>query len=131
MSVVKQKVANNVLARGPSPSIWADCPVGEFMQDPGKGVYMFDDFRNSIVLKETASSTDFTSSVGRIGGDINWYEFVETTKLVDFSIPQNDIGVLQQLGDTTDQDVNCAVTGFKLEMKSGTRKKANPYRISI
>ncbi len=113
--VVRKTAADNILARGPSPSIWADCPIQEFQENPGKGIHIFDDFKNSIVLKETASGTDFTSSVGRVAGDINWYSFVETTKLVDHSIPQNDIGVLQQLGDTTDQDVNCAVTGFNVQ----------------
>lgn len=29
---------------GPSKSIWADCPVLEMIQDPGRGVYFFDDF---------------------------------------------------------------------------------------
>lgn len=115
MSVVRYKTADDILARGPSPSIWADCPVREFQENPGKGVHQFDDFRNSIVLKETVHSTDFTSKVGRIAGDINWYNFIETDKLVDLSIPQDDIGTLQFLGDTSDQDVNCAVTGFNVQ----------------
>ncbi|MBW8002545.1 MAG: hypothetical protein FVQ80_11065 [Planctomycetes bacterium] len=106
---------NTFTTRGPSPEIWKDCPIQSFQEDPGKGIHVFDDFRNSIVLKETASGTDFTSSVGRVAGDINWYSFVETTKLVDHSIPQNDIGVLQLLGDTSDQDVNVAVTGFNVQ----------------
>lgn len=113
--VVRYKTADNILARGPSPSIWADCPIQEFQENPGKGIHVFDDFRNSIVLKETASASNFTSSIGRVGGDINWYSFVETTELVDLSIPQNDIGVLQFLGDTSDQDVNCSVTGFNVQ----------------
>lgn len=116
-NAVRYKTKDNILARGPSPSIWADCPIQEFQENPGKGVHVFDDFRNSIVLKETAHSTDFTSSVGRVGGDINWYSFVETTKLLDLSIPQNDIGVLQFLteGSGSDQDVNCSVTGFNVQ----------------
>lgn len=30
--------------RGPSPSIWGDCPVLDFLEDPSKGMYFFDDF---------------------------------------------------------------------------------------
>ena len=30
--------------RAPSPNIWADCPVAEMLEDPGRGMYFFDDF---------------------------------------------------------------------------------------
>ena len=30
--------------RGPSHSLWKDCPVLELLEDPGKGIYGFDDF---------------------------------------------------------------------------------------
>lgn len=30
--------------RGPSPNIWADCPVLEMIENPGRGMYFFDDF---------------------------------------------------------------------------------------
>ncbi len=33
-----------VTDRGPSPAIWGDCPVTEFIENPGKGMYFFDDF---------------------------------------------------------------------------------------
>lgn len=31
--------------RRPSPAIWADCPVLDLKEDPGKGLYFFDDFQ--------------------------------------------------------------------------------------
>lgn len=30
--------------RGPSPALWADCPVKDLLEDPGLGVYEFHDF---------------------------------------------------------------------------------------
>ena len=95
--------ADHVVARGPSPIIWADCPVNTFLKDPGKGSHMFDDFRNSIVLKETASGTDFTSAVGRLAGDIPWYIYAEESKLSNVAVQADDTGVLAlTLGDTAD-----------------------------
>ena len=79
--------------------------IVEFLKDPGKGFHKFDDFRNSIVLKETASATDFTSGVGRIAGDINWYAYIESSKLVDCAIQADDEGVLMLDTDGTDDDV--------------------------
>ncbi len=111
MSEVIYGSPNAEPTRGPSPSIWKDCPVNSFLNNPGSGYHYFDDFKNSVITKETAHSTDFTSSIGFSRGDINWYLFCETTKLVDLSIPQNDEGVLQFLNDTSDQDVACAVSG--------------------
>ncbi len=103
--------ADHVVARGPSPSIWADCPVNAFEKDPGKGSHMFDDFRNSIVLKETASGTDFTSGVGRIAGDIPWYIYAEQDKLSNVVVQADDEGVLAlTLGDTAD-DVTTITSG--------------------
>jgi hypothetical protein len=32
--------------RTPSPAIWADCPVRDLIEDPGKGLYFFDDFQD-------------------------------------------------------------------------------------
>lgn len=111
MSIIQYGAAANVVARGPSPIIWADCPVRTFAKDPGKGMHMFDDFRNSIVLKETASGTDFTSGVGRVGGDINWYAYVESSKLVDLAIQADDTGVIMLDSDGTDDDVSTIVSG--------------------
>lgn len=32
--------------RDPSPAIWADCPVHDLIENPGKGVYFYDDFQD-------------------------------------------------------------------------------------
>jgi len=44
MSDVTYKTANAVPTSGPSPIIWADCPVVTMIKDPGKGVHIFEDF---------------------------------------------------------------------------------------
>jgi len=108
---VTYKTEDSVNSRGPSPSIWADCPVITFLNDPSKGMHKFDDFKNSIVTKETASATDFTSGVGLIEGDINWYAYIESSKLVDCAIQQDDDGVLMLDTDGTDDDVDVITSG--------------------
>lgn len=47
MGVQFVDVKNNLVAntlRGPSASIWGDCPVLDILEDPSKGMYFFDDF---------------------------------------------------------------------------------------
>jgi hypothetical protein len=41
----RNNLAANAL-RTPSPAIWADCPVRDLLEDPGKGLYFFDDFQD-------------------------------------------------------------------------------------
>jgi hypothetical protein len=103
--------ADAVNARGPSPKIWNDCPVEEFSERPSKGVHIFEDFKNALVGKETASATDFTASVGRIDGVIPWYTFAESDKLVDLALQADGDGVLMLDQDGTDADVDCIVSG--------------------
>ncbi len=112
MSVVQYGAAASTPAtRGPSPIIWADCPVNTFLNDPGKGFHLFDDFKNSIVTKETASGTDFTSAIGLLQGDIPWYIYAEEDKLANVVVQADDEGVLAlTLGDTAD-DVTTITSG--------------------
>ncbi len=49
MSVIQYKAPNTAEAGGPSPVIWADCPVIAFLKDPGKGIHLFEDFIGNIV----------------------------------------------------------------------------------
>jgi hypothetical protein len=81
------------------------------LNDPSKGVDIFEDFKNALVGKETASGSDFTSSIGNVVGVIPWYIFCETTKLVDAALTADEDGVFQILGDTADQDVTCITSG--------------------
>jgi hypothetical protein len=111
MNEVQMGSAAGDNTRDPSPKIWNDCPVEDFAEVPGKGVHIFEDFRNALVGKETASGTDFTSSVGRIDGVIPWYSFAESDKLVDLALQADGDGVLMLDLDGTDADVDCIVSG--------------------
>lgn len=44
MAVNTVEVLTANIDRGPSFSIWADCPIAEILENPGKGMYYFEDF---------------------------------------------------------------------------------------
>jgi hypothetical protein len=48
--------------RGPSDVIWADCPVLDFLENPSKGMYFFDDF---IMTGNAVMSSAFQGSFGQ------------------------------------------------------------------
>ena len=41
------------VARSPSASIWADCPVLAFQKDPGKGIHFWEDFLGNFAANAT------------------------------------------------------------------------------
>lgn len=49
MSQVIHKTAHTVPTGGPSPEIWANCPVIAMQKDPGKGIHFFEDFLANTV----------------------------------------------------------------------------------
>jgi len=57
MSIVSYKTADTVPSDGPSPIIWADCPVISMQKDPGKGIHIFEDFIGKI--KDLAAAGQF------------------------------------------------------------------------
>ncbi len=107
MNPVRFGSTNDVVARMPSPKIWADCPVLQFQADPAKGFYAFDDFKNSVVDRV------FTSQLGIIAGDINWYAY-EDGDITDVIIIADDNGILKLDSDGTDDDVTMITTGANL-----------------
>lgn len=46
------------LGNGPSPDLWHDCPVLELLEDPGKGLYGFDDFSRMPTLTSGSGALD-------------------------------------------------------------------------
>ena len=67
MNPVKFGSADAVVARMPSPKIWADCPILQFQADPAKGIHVFDDFHVlSCGDTTTVSSAAF------------WYPFIDS-----------------------------------------------------
>lgn len=126
---IRYKAASAVNSRGPSPIIWADCPVMDFLEDPSVGIHKFDDFKNSIVLSSDSTATDFNAGVGHVAGDINWYVYAESDKLADVAVQADDDGVLLLQNDGTDADVTAITTGnnaaglFKTPTEAARPKK--------
>ena len=103
MNPVRFGSAADVVARMPSPKIWADCPILQFEADPAKGIHLFDDFKNSV---EMAKGT----KVGQLAGDINWYTHTQGDGDSDITLNANDDGVLDLVADTADH-VTAICTG--------------------
>lgn len=55
-TVSLQAHASNASDRGPSPAIWADCPVLTYMVNPQEGFIFFDDFTHSFNLAAGAGA---------------------------------------------------------------------------
>ncbi len=115
MSIIMYGSPESVVARGPSPSIWADCPIVAFQKDPSKGVHFFDDFKNSAILQEEAARTAWTGGIGHLVGDINWQGYVETALIVDFALQADDEGVLMLDTDGTNDQGAGITTGDNVQ----------------
>lgn len=50
--------------RGPSPAIWADCPVLELLENPGKGFYIYEDFGRAALLATPTITTQALYAAG-------------------------------------------------------------------
>ena len=122
MSNIAHGATSAVIARMPSPSIWADCPVLQILADPAKGVHLFDDFKNSV---GTALATD----TAQLCGDINWLTISETDDADDLVLKADDSGILKlECGAGSDQDIHAITTGNNTAgiirtPKKGERKK--------
>jgi len=115
MSEVRFGSADAVVSRMPSPIIWNDCPVTGIMTDPAKGQHIFDDFKNSLVVTANTTNTAFTTGVGQVHGDVNWYAYAESDTVADIVIQADDDGVLLLQTDGTDADVTAIATGTNSE----------------
>lgn len=49
--------------RGPSPSIWASCPVAGMLENPGNGMYFWDDFTR-VGINTTATGGAYIGGLG-------------------------------------------------------------------
>ena len=130
MSETRFGAADAVVSRMPSPAIWNDCPVQNIRNDPAKGQHVFDDFQNSVVpLVNEAAATDFVAGVGNVLGDINWYAYAESDKLVDVVLSADNDGVLLLRNDTTDADVTAITTGNNVIGRFRTPTAGNPHKL--
>lgn len=123
MSTVNVRSADAVVARMPSPKIWADCPVLQFIGDPAMGFHLFDDFKNSAVGRALEDTDKVT-----VSGDINWWGIMEGDAEGDIAVQTDDEGWLMLDQDGSDDDTTSIVSGgwdcghIRLP-KKGERKK--------
>lgn len=103
---VRYSRAEEVVARMPSPKIWADCPVLKFLTEPAYGFYLWDDFKNSVV---DVALTDTDKLI--VQGDINWWTISEGDATGDIAIQADDEGHLMLDQDGTDDDCTSIVAG--------------------
>jgi hypothetical protein len=82
--------------RGPSPNIWANCPVLDILEDPGLGMYFFDDFLN------------FSKHVS--AQNVQQYASYIDTGVTIQSLPLIQ-GVLEVAGNDADNDEGSITTG--------------------
>jgi len=96
MSIIVQD-RGYVAGRGPSPIIWADCPVEEIIADPTKGIHFFDDFINFAPI----------TTAGASGG---YYGYIDGGNTIQ-QLATEINGVVRLALDTTDDDESCLITG--------------------
>lgn len=53
---IDYKTTDTVPAGGPSPIIWADCPVITIIRDPGVGLHLHEDFDGGVISNDVAQS---------------------------------------------------------------------------
>lgn len=81
--------------RGPSPAIWADCPVNEIIDNPEKGFHFFDDFGD----RPTGLITSPTTEAALVG--IPYNGFGSSGATITFS---NEAGGAVVLTEVTDNE---------------------------
>lgn len=92
----RQNLSSADTRRGPSPNIWGDCPVKDIIENPGLGVYFFDDFLN---LSQHVSDQDVQQ----------YASYIDT----GVTIKQLPVigGVLEVAGNDADNDEGSITTG--------------------
>lgn len=115
MSIVTYKTPTTVPVGGPSPIIWADCPVVAMQKDPGKGVHIFEDFIGKI--KDLAAA-----------GQYGQFEVVKTGDGVavtqDTAAYDGEHGVAKLVPTgTSEYDEAYFVSPVLYELKMNSRRK--------
>jgi len=126
MSVVTYQTANTTPVGGPSPAIWADCPVVAMQKDPGKGIHFMEDFLGAITnLTATGAIPGTPFTLVGDGGD--------GTLTVDTAAYDNEHGVvlLEPDGETQyDEAYLVSQVLYQLALGSG-RKMWYEARIKL
>ena len=108
MNKIYYKGANS--DAGPSPALWASCPVADMLVDPNVGYHFFDDFLNF-----SGSATD----------SLGWDIYIDTSNTVT-QVATEVGGVIRLETDATDNDAPIITsgggTGVLGKIVSGTGK---------
>jgi len=105
---VTYKTAETTPSGGPSPIIWADCPVITFEKDPGKGIHIMEDFLSGVIADDTRPSPYFT--------------LVGTNPDID-GVSDEVGGVVEIEGSGAGDDEAYLVSNILYELKKNNRKK--------
>ena len=104
---VESKVADTVPAGGPSPIIWADCPVVTIIRDPGAGIHIFEDFEGGCIADNVAQ-----------------YKFKLVGDSPEIEGVTDEVGgVVTIEGTTADNDEAYLVSNLLYELKKNNGKK--------
>ena len=107
-------------SRGPSMSLWGNCPVLDFIEDPGKGSYFFDDF---VMAGNLAN----TNAIGNMG---QWATWADTSTVLGTD-PMQDDGVIL-LSDAANITKNVTLgtqAGSARMVSAATNNPLHPGRI--
>jgi len=98
---VRYGAAESEVSRMPSPIIWNDCPVNDYLADPAKGRHDFEDFLSGVVTGTTLVH----------GQPKGWISYATSNDVADVALQTDDEGwlLLQQRG--TDADVVAVTDG--------------------
>lgn len=96
MGTIMYGRAAALVSSRPSPIIWKDCPVVDFLKDPAKGFHVLEDFKKACFGATTV-------------GGFRFYSFLETGSAL--VLADDEKGVVQLRNDTTANDSTTLVTG--------------------
>ena len=101
--------------RGPSPAIWENCPVLDYMLNPQLGVHYFTDFLDGIVV----ASTQNTAAAAALGTTGDWAAFTSANPTIT-TLATNYQGVVRL--STTDDNKDAAIAYPKSAQTAGIFK---------
>jgi len=109
---VEAKTANTVPSGGPSPIIWADCPVVTILRDPGVGIHIFEDFVGNLTTLAAA---------GQAGP---YFQLVGTNPVIKIHEDYDDLGGAVDIeGGGSGDDEVYLVSNIVYELKMNNNKK--------
>jgi hypothetical protein len=92
-TVTFQKATGLPDTTGPSPRIWADCPVQAFLKDPALGIHYFDAFNDRSLVVDTS-----LEGYGLVGtnADLDWGTDGKTLLLETGGADNDSAGIFQR-----------------------------------